>query len=81
MRIIFFGTLRNAKLLLLEASILPYNEGAPRFSDLVTFMAAVGFELLDVAEGSRLGGEKRGKPFQVDLIFAPRTSELFRHNG
>ncbi|CAE7151505.1 unnamed protein product, partial [Symbiodinium pilosum] len=45
-------TLRNAKLVLLEAPVLPYNEGAPRFSDLIRFMAEKGFELVDLADAA-----------------------------
>eukprot|EP00913_Durusdinium_trenchii_P033413 g31281.t1 len=45
-------TLSQAQLVLLEAPVLPYNEGAPSFSEVIAFMAAHHFELVDVADAT-----------------------------
>ena len=42
----------EAQLVLLEAPVLPYNEGAPSFSEVIAFMAAHHFELVDVADAT-----------------------------
>ncbi|CAK9051216.1 RING-type domain-containing protein [Durusdinium trenchii] len=62
-------TLSQAQLVLLEAPVLPYNEGAPSFSEVIAFMAAHHFELVDVADATyseapglqRLPPEVRGR--------------------
>ena len=69
-------TLSQAKLVLLEAPVLPYNEGAPRFSELVAFMASQGFEVVDVADATYAEGVSR--VLHLDLLFAPRFSRLLR---
>eukprot|EP00438_Fugacium_kawagutii_P035940 Skav215141 [mRNA] locus=scaffold809:110347:111126:+ [translate_table: standard] len=69
-------TLSRAKLVLLEAPILPYNEGAPHFSELIAFMASQGFEVVDVADATHAEGVSR--VLQLDLLFAPRFSPLLR---
>lgn len=65
-------TLRNAKLVQLEAPILPYNQGAPHFSELVAFMAAAGFEVVDIADAMHCEDVERVLHF--DVLFAPRGS-------
>ena len=69
-------TLSQAKLVLLEAPVLPYNEGAPRFSELIAFMASQGFEVVDVADATYAEGVSR--VLHLDLLFAPRFSRLLR---
>mmetsp|Transcript_115650 Transcript_115650/g.326975 ORF Transcript_115650/g.326975 Transcript_115650/m.326975 type:complete len:294 (-) Transcript_115650:53-934(-) len=70
-------TLRNAKLVLLEAAVLPFNEGAPRFSELVAFMAAADFEIVDIVDAAHCEGVER--VLQLDVLFAPRESPLLRY--
>ncbi|CAJ1370750.1 unnamed protein product [Effrenium voratum] len=69
-------SLQRAQLVLLEAPVLPYNEGAPRFSDLIAFMASKGFEVVDVADATYAEGVSR--VLHLDLLFAPRHSRLLR---
>ncbi|CAE7505673.1 unnamed protein product [Symbiodinium natans] len=69
-------TLRNAQLVLLEASVLPYNEGAPRFSELIRFMADHDFEIVDVVDASF--SEDVARILQLDLLFAPTWSPLLQ---
>lgn len=76
-------TLRNARVVLLEVSVLRYNEGAPLFSELVAFMAGLGFELLEVADHLRTadgpGAPGGGRLLQLDLLFAPRASTFLEY--
>lgn len=68
------ATLRLAEVVMLEVSLLPYNEGAPLFHDVVAFMADAGFLAYDVC-----GLERRRTDrvlFQCDMIFVRRDSEL-----
>ena len=69
-------TLSKTKLVLLEAPVLPYNEGAPFFSELIAFMASQGFEVVDVADATYSEGVSR--VLHLDLLFAPRFSKLRR---
>ncbi|CAK9051592.1 Hypothetical protein SCF082_LOCUS28315 [Durusdinium trenchii] len=69
-------TLSQAQLVLLEAPVLPYNEGAPSFSEVIAFMAAHHFELVDVADATYSEGVFR--VLHLDLLFAPRSSRLRR---
>ena len=69
-------TLSQAELVLLEAPVLPYNEGAPRFSELIEFMASQGFEVVDVADVTYSEGVSR--VLHLDLLFAQRFSRLLR---
>ena len=69
-------TLKQAELVLLEAPVLPYNEGAPRFSELIEFMASQGFEVVDVADVTYSEGVSR--VLHLDLLFAQRFSRLLR---
>lgn len=68
--------LRNAQLVLLEAAILPYNEGAPRFSELVAFMASKGFEVVDIADAMHCEDVERVLHF--DVLFAPLGSRFLQ---
>ncbi len=66
-------TLKRCNFLLLEASVLNYNEGAPLFAELVRYLDDHGFELFDVCDLRR---KKDGVLIQVDLIFCSKTSVL-----
>uniref|UniRef100_A0A7S4Q4K7 Methyltransferase FkbM domain-containing protein n=1 Tax=Alexandrium monilatum TaxID=311494 RepID=A0A7S4Q4K7_9DINO len=68
--------LHTAQLVLLEAAILPYNEGAPRFSELVAFMAAAGFEVVDVVDAMHCEDAERVLHF--DVLFAPLGSRFLQ---
>jgi FkbM family methyltransferase len=67
-------TLRNTEVILLEVSTLPYNVGAPLFSDVVAFMADRRFLLYDVCHLHRRYTDQA--VFQMDVLFAREDSAL-----
>lgn len=67
------ATLGRADLVQLEVALLPYNEGAPTFLDVVGYMDAKGFVPYDISGLTRPTGVDL---VQVDIIFAPRGSPL-----
>ena len=67
-------TLGLAEVVMLEVSLLPYNEGAPLFHDVVAFMAAAGFLAYDVCGAERRRADR--VLFQCDMIFVKSDSEL-----
>lgn len=68
-------TLKQANAVLLEVSLLEINAGAPIMSDVVAYMKAKGFEVLDILEIHHRPLDKATN--QVDLLFAPAVSPLF----
>jgi hypothetical protein len=58
-------TLERTSTVLLEASIVEYNLGAPRIADVISFMRDRGFVLFDVWDLRRIGSVLA----QVDLLF------------
>jgi len=67
-------TLRNVEVILLEVSTLPYNVGAPLFSDVVAFMADRRFFVYDVCHLHRRYADQA--VFQMDVLFAREDSAL-----
>lgn len=70
-------TLDSAEVVIVEAPVLPYNEGAPLIDDVVAFMKSVGLAIYDICGQRRR--ETDGVLFHVDLIFAKEKSLLRRH--
>ena len=68
------GTLARTELVVAEASLLPYNEGAPLVADVVAFMAESGFTVVGVVAVNLVAGVQA----QVDLAFARGDSRVFR---
>lgn len=66
-------TLRNAKLLMVEMSLLEYNEGAPLFGETVSWLWQQGFHVVDVAD-IHYGAHKR--TIQLDALLVPTGSPL-----
>lgn len=70
----------SIEVVVLEVSLVSYNEGAPGISKVVSTMFLHGFDIIDVAEvhywASSL--EILG---QMDLVFAQRGSPLFAAYG
>jgi FkbM family methyltransferase len=66
--------LAASEVVIMEASLLPYNEGAPLFADVVAFMRQEGFELYDFCGQNRR--ETDHALFQTDVVFARRESRL-----
>jgi hypothetical protein len=70
-------TLNNAEAVLLEASFLEYNKGAPQFAEVVAFMNAKGFVVFDILDCVRT---KRDVLLQCDVLFV-RTDSSLRPTG
>jgi FkbM family methyltransferase len=67
-------TLGLSEVVILEASLLPYNEGAPLFAEVVAFMNQEGFAVFDFC--GQLRRESDYALFQTDVAFARRESSL-----
>jgi FkbM family methyltransferase len=70
-------TLGKAEGVMLEASVLNYNEGAPGLREIIEFMEAEGFAIYDIANLMRL---VTGDLCQLDAIFL-RHDSAFRPTG
>jgi FkbM family methyltransferase len=70
-------TLREAELVVLEASTLPFNENAPLFAEVVGFMANSGYAVYDLCGQVRRDSDHA--LFQMDVLFSRNDSELRRH--
>jgi hypothetical protein len=70
-------TVKGAEFVMLEASVLNYNIGAPGWRDLTDFMENAGFLLHDIANLLRLPG---GDLCQLDVIFV-RNGSAFQPSG
>jgi FkbM family methyltransferase len=68
------GTLERTSTVLLEASLVEYNLGAPRIADAISFMFDHGFMLFDIWDLRRIGPVLA----QVDLLFTRCGSILER---
>lgn len=66
-------TLGRCELVQLEVALLPYNEGAPTFLEVVTYMDQHGFVPLDVSGFSR---PNLVDLVQVDILFVRKDSAL-----
>lgn len=67
-------TLRLSEVVIMEASLLPYNEGAPLFADVVAFMNNEGFVAFDFC--GQLRRQSDHVLFQTDIVFVKRESQL-----
>jgi hypothetical protein len=63
-----------SEVVIMEASLLPYNEGAPLFADVVAFMHREGFSIYDFCGQNRR--ETDHALFQTDVVFARKESGL-----
>jgi hypothetical protein len=59
---------------ILEVSLLPYNEGAPLFGEVVAFMAKAGFAVYDFCGQHRRQSDHA--LFQTDVVFVRADSSL-----
>jgi FkbM family methyltransferase len=66
--------LEAAEVVITEASLLPYNEGAPLFADVVVFMHQEGFAVYDFCGQNRRESDRA--LFQTDVVFVRRESSL-----
>lgn len=67
-------TLAKAEFVMLEASLLPYNEGAPMLAEIIAWMQAHDFVVYDVMDLMRL--PEIEVLLQVDLLFVRQSSDF-----
>jgi FkbM family methyltransferase len=67
-------TLAASAAVVLEISLLPYNEGAPLFAEVVAFMRSKGLLAYDIC--STLRRRSDSAIFQIDLVFVREDSPL-----
>jgi FkbM family methyltransferase len=67
-------TLALSEIVIMEAALLPYNDGAPLFADVVAFMDKQGFVVFDFC--GQLRRESDHALFQTDVAFVRRESNL-----
>jgi FkbM family methyltransferase len=65
--------LKSAEVVMLECSLLEYNEGAPLFAEVVDFMKDRGFLVYDICGAMR---RRDGVLFQADIVFVRENSSL-----
>lgn len=63
--------LEQTEFALMEASLIPINQGCPLISEIIEFMTARNFRLLDFCSQIR---RKDGALWQTDLLFVNNTS-------
>jgi FkbM family methyltransferase len=67
-------TLGRSEVVMMEASLLPYNEGAPLFAEVIAFMSEEGFVAFDFC--GQLRRQTDHVLFQTDIAFVRRESIL-----
>lgn len=67
------NVLSSAEVVLLEAALLEYNEGAPKLSEVISYMDNTGFQAYDVVELHYLPNKLLS---QLDVLFIRKTSPL-----
>lgn len=67
------NALENISFILLEASLLDYNNGAPLLAEVMRYMDEIGFVLFDICDQRRV---ERSILFQVDLLFTKKRSVI-----
>jgi hypothetical protein len=70
------GVLSTAEALLLEVAVLPVNEGAPTFAEVIRFLEDRGFIVYDICTLFRRPLD--AALVQLDVIFLRATSPLLR---
>lgn len=73
--------LRQADYILIEVSLVEYNQGGARAEEVFAALAALGFRSAEVAEFHRLRGVHDGALLQLDFLFereVPRPSQALR---
>jgi FkbM family methyltransferase len=68
--------LAKAEMVVLECSLIEYNDGAPLFAEVVAFMNERNFVVYDFCGQMRRADD--GALFQVDVVFARKDSALRR---
>jgi len=68
------ATLTHSEMVIMETSLLAYNENAPLFADVIAFMAERGFVAFDFCGQARRQSDFA--LFQTDVAFARKDSAL-----
>lgn len=68
------ATLSRAEVVIMETSLLPYNENAPLFAEVIAFMAERDFFAFDFCGQARR--QTDGTLFQTDVAFVRKNSNL-----
>ena len=71
------NTINSAKYVILEIAKKQYNLGSPLFDEVVSYMASIGFDNMDIIENhiwldEKLGEFNYGDVFQIDVVFSKR---------
>lgn len=61
-------TCKKAKLILLEVSHIPYNDGAPLYDDVISFMNKIGFTPVEILD-SKIRKNSTPPIHQDDILF------------
>ena len=61
------SVLKSTDFVLMEASVIEYNEGAPLIGEMITYMSKLGYVIYDITDFRRKLPEKL--LFQVDILF------------
>ncbi|MBS7788461.1 FkbM family methyltransferase [Roseococcus sp. SDR] len=75
------AVLRQADYILIEVSLVEYNQGGARAEEVFAALSALGFRSAEVAEFHRLRGVQDGALLQLDFLFereVPRPSQALR---
>lgn len=73
--------LRRADYILIEVSLVEYNQGGARAEEVFAALSSLGFRSAEVAEFHRLRGVQNGGLLQLDFLFereVPRPSQALR---
>jgi FkbM family methyltransferase len=66
----------HAEAIVIEASVLEYNKGAPLIFDMMQYMDSLGYRMADILEGYYL--PETNELAQLDLLFLKKGSKLLR---
>ncbi len=67
--------IKHAEVVILEVPILEYNLGAPKMTEVILQMDKLDHSVLDIVEMHYLPSQEL---FQIDLMFAKKSSDLFK---
>jgi FkbM family methyltransferase len=62
-------TIKNTEYVLIEASLVEYNQGAPLVGNVVDKMKEYGFHIVDIVEYHSFPHLYSGSIFQLDILF------------
>jgi hypothetical protein len=68
------NTLAKSEVVIIESSLLTYNEGSPLMAEVISFLDRSGFAVYDFCGQHRR--ESDGALFQTDIVFAKFDSAL-----